>query len=118
MIKRDFLSLNYLLYRLSLFGNLRENITHGVSYDIYQLIEERFGEADGSAIANRSPKDSPQHVVAIRVAWEDTICNGKAERPDMVSDDPEGNIRFHLLWGTRVSRARKSACIFFATQLF
>src|ERR1700722_10183123 len=55
-------------------------------------------EAKRAAITNRTAENATQNVVAVRVSRLDTVRNSKTQRPDVVSDDPEGDVSLHLVW--------------------
>ena len=60
-------------------------------------MEERFREAEVSAVAYSPTKDAPEDVVPVGVAGQDAVGDGQREGADVVADDAEGNVCFLLL---------------------
>ncbi len=64
--------------------------------DLDEFVEEWFGESEGAAVADGAAEDAAEDVMAVVVAGQDAIGDGKAERADVVGDDAEGDIDFFL----------------------
>ena len=92
LVKRLLFALDDLLDVVLLGAEFGEDVAHGFGQDGHQLVEERFVEAEGAAVADGAAEDAAQDVVAVGVAGLDAVGDGEAQRADVVGDDAEGDI--------------------------
>ena len=69
-----------------------EDITHCVSKHVHEFVKKRFVKTEGASVADSAAQDAAQDVFAVGVARLDAVGNGKAQRPDVIRDDAEGDV--------------------------
>ena len=113
-VERLLLALQHFLHVLLLRADFGEDIAHCPGEDVDELVEERFVEAEGAAVAHGAAQDAAQDVVAVVVAGLDAVGDGEAQRADVVGDDAEGDVDFFLLGVAGAAgfgqRARRISC--------
>ena len=96
-IKRLFLGADGFLHLLLAGADFGEDVAHGVGEDVHQLVEKWLPEAQCAAVAHGAAQDAAQNVVAVVVAGLNAVGNCKAQRADVVGNDPERNIQRNLI---------------------
>ena len=62
-------------------------------------MKEGFGKAKGAPVAYSSAQNPAQDVIAVAVSGEYPVGDGEAKGPQVIPDDPEGDVDFLLLVG-------------------
>ena len=96
LVERVLLHLNRALNLLQASAEFMEYSPHLVGKHIYQLVKERFMEPKSAPIPYRAAQNAAEHIVAIRVARLNAICNREAERANVVGDYAEGDVGLNL----------------------
>ena len=64
-------------------------VAHLLGNGLHKAVEERPFRTELESVPNRAPGDSPQHVPAPFVSWDDAVANRKTASADMVGDHLE-----------------------------
>ena len=94
--------------------DLRENIAHRLHQHIHELVKKRFLKTESTPVAHRPTQDASQHVVAVGVARDDAVRDGKTQRPNVIPDHAKRHVDFLLLrrFIARQSRGVTLAALF------
>src|SRR5436190_24095494 len=90
-IERLLFAPNDLLNMLMFRADFGEDVAEVGDDDRNKFIEKRLAEPESTAKHRPATENSAHHCVSDFVPWFDAISNCKAQRADVVSDDPERN---------------------------